>query len=197
MEHLLSQVFSASAGVCLCMMSRPQPRAKRSFVALWVVLTMSVAARGQTPTVTGVSPAIGPATGGSAVMITGTNFTAGSTVSFGGSPATQVLYNSATSLTAIAPSFGAASVNVTVTTAGEHERDEQLGLLHVCDAGDVPGEPVGGFKLTGADHVLRGGCGEWDEREQLQPADRGCGGECAVDEPASGDQLLVEPGFGV
>ena len=44
-----------------------------------------------TPTVTSVSPNTGPASGGTAVTITGTNFAAGATVTFGGTAATNVV----------------------------------------------------------------------------------------------------------
>ena len=67
------------------------------------------------PTLTNLSPASGPV--GRSVTLTGTGFTAGSTVSFNGTAATAVTYTSATSLTATVPT-GATSGNVTVTTAG-------------------------------------------------------------------------------
>ncbi len=64
------------------------------------------------PSVTGLSPTGGPP--GTSVIITGTNFTSGSTVSFGGVAATATV-NSPTQITATAPS-GSGTVNVTVTT---------------------------------------------------------------------------------
>ena len=67
------------------------------------------------PTVTGVSPATGPAAGGTAVTVTGTNLTGGS-VAFGGIAATGVSC-AANSCTATSPA-GTGTVNVTVTTAG-------------------------------------------------------------------------------
>ena len=69
------------------------------------------------PTVSAVSPASGPAAGGTAVTITGTNFGAGDTVAFGGSAATGVTVSSATSITAISPP-GSGTVDVTVTGPG-------------------------------------------------------------------------------
>ncbi|MDO7875293.1 T9SS type A sorting domain-containing protein [Hymenobacter sp. ASUV-10] len=75
-------------------------------------LTFTVSAAG--PTVTGLSPTAGIA--GDVVVITGTGFTSGSTVSFNGTAA-SVTFTSATSLTATVPT-GATSGNVTVTTAG-------------------------------------------------------------------------------
>ena len=60
-----------------------------------------------------------PSSGGSTVVITGTDLTAASTVSFGATGATQFTVNSPTSITAIAPPGQAGAVDVTVTnTAG-------------------------------------------------------------------------------
>ena len=66
------------------------------------------------PTVTGVSPTAGPTGGGNTVTITGTGFTTDSTVNFGSNPATGVVINNPTSITATAPA-GTGTVNVTVT----------------------------------------------------------------------------------
>ena len=66
-------------------------------------------------TVTGVSPAQGVAAGGNTVTISGTYFASGATVHFGPNLATNVVVNSANSLTATAPA-GSGTVNITVTT---------------------------------------------------------------------------------
>ena len=65
------------------------------------------------PTVTQVSPASGTATGGSTVVITGTNLTGG-TVSFGSQPAMTSSCTAATSCTAVAPAAPAGVVDVQV-----------------------------------------------------------------------------------
>jgi hypothetical protein len=71
------------------------------------------------PVVTGIrtfaSPPGGPTGGGTQVTVDGTSFTSGATVSFGGTPASNVLVNSLGSITAIAPA-GTGTVHVTVTT---------------------------------------------------------------------------------
>ncbi len=67
-------------------------------------------------TVTSLSPSSGLAAGGNSVNITGTDFAAGAVVMFGNSEATNVVVNSATSITATAPA-GTSSVYVTVTTS--------------------------------------------------------------------------------
>ncbi|WP_246801360.1 IPT/TIG domain-containing protein [Bradyrhizobium genosp. L] len=67
------------------------------------------------PTVTAVSPASGPAAGGTSVTVTGTNFTGATAVKFGASNATGFTVNSATSITATSPA-GTGTVDITVTT---------------------------------------------------------------------------------
>lgn len=69
------------------------------------------------PTVTGISPSVGPAAGGTIVTITGTNLLNASAVSFGGSAGTSVVVNSATQITVTSPA-GANTVDVRVTTPG-------------------------------------------------------------------------------
>src|SRR5207245_1731000 len=68
--------------------------------------------------VTSIVPTSGPTGGGTSVTITGTNFLTGATVSFGGTAATGVTVNSATSITATSTAHGAGTVDVQVTTAG-------------------------------------------------------------------------------
>ena len=71
------------------------------------------------PSVSKLSLKSGPAAGGSSVTITGTEFAAVSSVSFGTTPATEFTVNSATSITVIAPPASVGTVDVTVTnTAG-------------------------------------------------------------------------------
>jgi hypothetical protein len=67
-------------------------------------------------TVIKVSPSSGVQIGGNQVSITGTDFSAGATVLFGGTPATNVVVVSSTLITCTVPA-GMSIVNVTVTTA--------------------------------------------------------------------------------
>ena len=69
------------------------------------------------PTVSGVAPASGPLSGGTSVVISGTNLSSATTVDFGSTPAT-VTADSATSITATAPAGAVGPVDVTVATAG-------------------------------------------------------------------------------
>jgi hypothetical protein len=70
------------------------------------------------PTLTRMKGKTGPVGGGTTVTITGSHFTAGTSVRFGTTPAASVTVTSPTSLTAVSPAHLAGSVDVTVTTAG-------------------------------------------------------------------------------
>jgi hypothetical protein len=70
------------------------------------------------PTVTSIAPNSGPTQGGTAVTITGTNFTSATAVTLGGTAATGVTVVNATTITAVTPGHAAGLVNVTVTTSG-------------------------------------------------------------------------------
>jgi hypothetical protein len=68
------------------------------------------------PTISAISPANGSAAGGTAVTITGTDFTDAKAVTFGGTPATSFTVGSETSITATAPGHAAGAVPIVVTT---------------------------------------------------------------------------------
>jgi IPT/TIG domain len=69
------------------------------------------------PTVSTISPAIGPSSGGTSVTITGTNFSAATHVLFGTVPATNFAVVSSTKITATTPAGVAGVVGVFVTTS--------------------------------------------------------------------------------
>jgi hypothetical protein len=71
------------------------------------------------PTVSSISPNNGFVAGGTAVTITGTNFAAGATVSFGTAAATNVVVANSTTITATTPPNSAGAVTVTVTVNGQ------------------------------------------------------------------------------
>jgi hypothetical protein len=70
------------------------------------------------PTVGSCAPNTGPATGGTPVTITGTNFVSISGVTFGGVAATNVVVVNATTITCVAPPHAKGLVSVAVTGAG-------------------------------------------------------------------------------
>ncbi len=67
------------------------------------------------PVVTGLQPNVGPAAGGTSVLIHGTGFTGASAVDFGGTPASEFQVLSADQIAAVAPP-GSGSVEVTIVT---------------------------------------------------------------------------------
>ncbi len=69
------------------------------------------------PTVTRLAPKAGPMAGGTSVTITGTNFSAPATVSFGATAGTEVVVQSSTSITVVSPAGAKGAVNVVVTTS--------------------------------------------------------------------------------
>jgi hypothetical protein len=71
------------------------------------------------PTITAVSPASGPTTGGTTITLTGTNFAAGATITVGGAAATGVTVTSSTSLQAVTPAGAAGQAAVAVNVAGQ------------------------------------------------------------------------------
>ena len=68
-----------------------------------------------TPTLTSVSPASGPTTGGTTITLTGTNFVSGATVRVAGVAATNVAFSSATQVTARTPAGSAGARDVQIT----------------------------------------------------------------------------------
>jgi IPT/TIG domain len=69
------------------------------------------------PVVTDVEPHFGPGTGGTTVVITGSNLSAATAVAFGANPAVSFTVNSDSQITAIAPA-GTDTVVVAVTSPG-------------------------------------------------------------------------------
>jgi len=86
-------------------------------------------AYGGPPTISGVAPNTGPVAGGTAVVITGTNFTGATAVHFGSTRATSETITSGASLTAIAPAEIAGSADITVTTSAGTSTDNPSDLF--------------------------------------------------------------------
>jgi uncharacterized lipoprotein NlpE involved in copper resistance len=70
------------------------------------------------PAITAISPSIGPVSGGTVIVLTGTNFGGATAVTFGGVAASSFTVNSATQITVTTPAESVGTVDITVTTAG-------------------------------------------------------------------------------
>jgi PKD repeat protein/phosphatidylserine/phosphatidylglycerophosphate/cardiolipin synthase-like enzyme len=92
------------------------------------------------PDITSVTPNSGPETGGTQVSISGSNFSAGSTVAFGGDAATNVNVVNTTLITATTPAHAAGTVDVVVTTVDLHSATLSNGYTFqfVDDPGNEP-----------------------------------------------------------
>jgi alpha-tubulin suppressor-like RCC1 family protein len=76
---------------------------------------LAIGAAGVLPSVTSVSPNIGPKTGGTSVKVLGSHFTGATAVKFGTTNASSFTVNSDTSISAVSPP-GLGAVHVTVVT---------------------------------------------------------------------------------
>jgi hypothetical protein len=102
----------------------------------------------EAPTITGIRPADGPASGGSEVTITGTGFLDGVKVTIGGEPATAVKTVSDTRITARAPAGEeGATVAVAVTNPGQPTATAPKAFTYTAAAEPTP-LPSGGPGTT-------------------------------------------------
>src|SRR4029077_13970515 len=96
------------------------------------------------PAVTGISPASGPAAGGTNVMITGTDLTGTTDVEFGNTPASSFTVDDATHITATAPP-GTGTADLTVTTPSATSLTSDADRYTYIPAPSVTGiDPAGG-----------------------------------------------------
>jgi hypothetical protein len=112
------------------------------------------------PTVTGISPAVGPTTGNTPVTITGMNFTGATAVTIGGVTATLVQVIGPTTITAVTPQHAAGAVDVKVTTPAGTGTGPSLYTYYAAPAvtGVSPaiGLPAGGatVNISGMNFVI-------------------------------------------
>jgi hypothetical protein len=105
------------------------------------------------PNVTGVSPNRGPASGGTSVTVTGSDFSAATEVKFGSANATSFTVNSQSSITAVSPE-GTGTVDVTVTdpeaTSPVSSADQFSYVLPptVTSVSPAAGPEAGGTEVT-------------------------------------------------
>jgi pimeloyl-ACP methyl ester carboxylesterase len=84
------------------------------------------------PAVSSAAPVFGPSGGGTAVTLLGANFTAASTVAFGGAAATAVTFVSPSTLTAVTPAHAPGAVDITVTNPGGESGTLPGGFTYEC-----------------------------------------------------------------
>jgi hypothetical protein len=125
-------------------------------------------------TIAGFTPDQGPETGGTRVVITGTNFTGADEVLFGTTPAASYVVNSDTQITAVSPA-GIGAVPLTVVNADGDSIVSEGDFTYIPADTDTPAAPVvsgftpvqgpeaggtlvtiNGSGFTGADEVLFG-----------------------------------------
>ena len=87
------------------------------------------------PTVASVSPTSGTVNGGTAVSISGSNFAAGATVTFGGTTASNINVVNSTSITATTPAHLAGTVNVVVTNTNGQSGTLTGGFTYTSSGG--------------------------------------------------------------
>lgn len=76
----------------------------------------NAAPAGPLPDLVSILPASGPTAGGTSVVLTGTDFTGATAVTFGGVAAASFTVNSSTQITAVTPALAAGAKDVSVTT---------------------------------------------------------------------------------
>ncbi|MFY9908302.1 MAG: IPT/TIG domain-containing protein, partial [Candidatus Sulfotelmatobacter sp.] len=108
------------------------------------------------PTVTSVSPSSGSTGGGTAVTITGTNFVAGATVTFGSTAATNVVVVNSTTITATTPAGGAGAVTVTVTNPSSQNGSLANGYTYVVEPSVTSISPNSGVVAGGTAVTITG-----------------------------------------
>lgn len=89
------------------------------------------------PTITSISPKEGPIDGGTKVIITGSNFKQGASVTFDGAVASNVIVESDTRITVITPAHFPATVDVTVVNPGSYADILLRGFTYINDKVEI------------------------------------------------------------
>ena len=110
------------------------------------------------PSISSVSPATGTTLGGTTVTITGANFTGATSVTFGGTPATNFTVVSATTLTATTPAKSAGAVSVVVTNpSGSNAANSLFTYVTPSTAPSISSvSPASGSTLGGTTVTITG-----------------------------------------
>jgi len=99
------------------------------------------------PVVSGIAPAAGSFKGGTAVTVTGSEFTGATAVAFGAVPAQSFSVDSDTQITAVAPAMtGPARVGISVTTAAGTGTSATTFQAQACRVPNLKGKKLKGAK---------------------------------------------------
>ena len=127
------------------------------YVATWSDQVSVYGLLAPVPILNTVSPTSGPTAGGTAVKLTGQNFSPGATVTFGGAAATNVLVLTGSQITAKTPSHAQGSTNVVVTNHGGRSATLANGFTFVAPAPKVTAlSPASGTTAGGSAVTLTG-----------------------------------------
>jgi hypothetical protein len=109
------------------------------------------------PTVTGVSPAAGPTSGGASVTITGTNLANATAVRFGTTMVGSFTSDTSTQIVVVSPVGTAGTVDLTVTTAGGTSTTSSADQFTYVAAPTVSGvSPIAGPTFGGTSVTITG-----------------------------------------
>lgn len=100
------------------------------------------------PVVTTVTPNHGPAAGGTAATVAGSNFHSGATVTFGGAAASNVTVVNVNQITCTTPAHFAAAVDVTVTNPGNESGTKLSAFTFESDVASVSLPSAAGAQLA-------------------------------------------------
>ena len=104
------------------------------------------------PTISSLFPTSGPTTGGTTVIISGSNFQNGASVLFDSTPAMSVNVTSSSSISVVTPAHGAGAVTVTVTNPDSQSATSTFTYtappLAVTDVSPTTGSIAGGTQIT-------------------------------------------------
>ena len=108
------------------------------------------------PTLTSISPASGPSTGGTTITLAGTNFVSGATVLVNGVPATGVTFVSATQVRATTPAGSAGARTVQVTNPSGQSASLAGAFTYVGGPGLSSVSPTSGPTAGGTTITIAG-----------------------------------------
>jgi len=129
-----------------------QPTCSTSFHSSMIGQMIVNAQANPAPTISSISPNSGPRAGGTSVTISGTNFSSGATVTFGGNAVTNVNVTSGTTITATTPAHNEGAVDVTVTNSDGQSATFTQGFtyagLKITSVSPSTGSTSGGTNVT-------------------------------------------------